>query len=52
MNFGEGTKFTTTGRMKVATVKSVNIKVANYSVNDEIRMDLDIHVNTCVLRKE
>ena len=39
MHFGEGAKFTATGRKKVATLISVQIKVAIYSVTDEIHMD-------------
>ena len=34
MTFVEGTKFTATGRKKVVTVRSVQIKVAHYSVID------------------
>ena len=34
MTFGEGTKFIATGRKKVVTVRSVQIKVAKYSVVD------------------
>ena len=49
MTFGEGNKFTATVRKKVATLRSVHIKVANSSVTDEIRMELDSHANTCVL---
>ena len=52
MSFGEGTKFTATGRKKVDTVISVHITVANYSITDEIRMDLDSHADTCVLGME
>ena len=52
MTFGKGTNFTATVRKKVATVRSVQIKVANYSVTDDNFMDLDSHTNTCVLGKE
>ena len=52
MTFGEGTKFTKTGRKKFATVGTVNIKVSNSSIPDEIRMELDSHNDTCVLVKE
>ena len=52
MIFSEGTKFTVTGRKKIATVRSVKIKVANSSVTDKIWMELDSHTNTCVLVKE
>ena len=52
MTFGERTKFTETGRKKVATVRSADIKVAKSSATDEIRMDLDSHTNTCVLGNE
>ena len=36
MIFSEVTKFTVTGRKKIATVISVKIKVANSSVTDKI----------------
>ena len=52
VTFGKGVKFTAKGRKKVATVRSVQIKVSNSSVTDEIRMYLSSHVNTCVLGKE
>ena len=52
MTFGEENKFMVTGRKKVATVRSICIKVATYSVTDEIRMNLDSHANTCLLGKE
>ena len=52
MTFGEGNKFTATGRKKVATVRSVQIKVANSSITDEICMELDSHADTCILVKE
>ena len=45
MTFGEGTNFTAIGRKKVATVRSVQIKVENSSVTDEIRMELDSHAD-------
>ena len=43
MHFGEGNKFMSIGRKKVAKVRSVNIKVANYLVTDEICMDINSH---------
>ena len=49
MTFGEGTKFTAKGRKKVATVRSVQIKVATSSITDEICIELDSHANTHVL---
>ena len=52
VNFVKGTKFTATGRKKFATVRSVHIKVANYSITDENCMDLDSHANTYVMGKE
>ena len=52
MTFGEGNKFTATGRKKVATVRSVQIKVSNSSITDEICMELDSHADTCLLGKE
>ena len=52
MTFVEGNNFTPTGRDNVATVRSVQIKLAKSSVTDEIRMDLDSHADTCVLTKD
>ena len=52
MALGEGTKFTGMGRNTVTTVRSVDIKVANSSITDEIRMELDSHADTCVMGKE
>ena len=51
MIFGEETKFTAIGK-EVATLRSVQIKVAKYSITDEICKDLSSHANTCVLGKE
>ena len=52
MNFGEGKKFMATGRKKVATVRSVQIKVATSSITDEICIELDSHTDTRVLGKK
>ena len=52
MTFGEGAKFTATGRKRVATVRSVSIKVAKYSITDEFCMELESHADTCVMGKE
>ena len=52
MTLGEGTKFTGMGRNTVTTVRSVEIKVANYSIADEISMELDSHADTCVMGNE
>ena len=52
MTFGEGTKFTATGRKKVDTVIIVQIKVFKSSITDVIRMELDSHADTCLLGKE
>ena len=41
-----------TGRKKVATVISVQIEVSNFSITDEICMNLDSHADTCVLGKD
>ena len=52
MTFGEGTKFTETGRKKVSTVRSVHIKVENSSITNEVCMGLDRQANTYVMGKE
>ena len=52
MTFDDGTKFMATGRNKVPAVRSVQIKVENSSITDEIRMELDSHDDTYVLRKD
>ena len=52
MTFDEGAKFTATGRKKVATLRSVKIKLANSSFTNDISMELDSHSNICVLGKE
>ena len=52
MTFGEGTNFTAIGRKKVATVRSVNIKVANSPITDEVCMQIYSHADTFLLGKE
>ena len=52
MTFGERMKFTSTGRKKVTTVRSVQTKVAKYSITDENFMDLDSDGDTYVLGEE
>ena len=52
MTFGEGTKLTATGKKKDATVRSLQIKVSNTSITNEIRMELDRHVDTCIMGKD
>ena len=53
MLFGEGTNFTANRRKsEIATVRRLHIKVSNYLVSSETRLDLDSHADTIVLGKE
>ena len=53
MLFGEGTNFTENIRKSgIDTVRSVQIKAANYSVSVVTCIDLDRHADTIVLGKE
>ena len=52
MTFDEGTKLTATGRKKVDTVRSVQIKLSKSSITDKICVEMDIHADICVMGKE